>query len=53
MTILEALTRIWTDLERVNDRPGEWDTTCEAMHDIMDELDVKYDENGDLMHDEI
>jgi len=56
MDILEALTRIWNDLDRTwngDERPDDWDTTCEAMHAIMEEVGVRYDENGDLIPDEI
>tara|TARA_R110002020_G_scaffold79165_6_gene198679 strand:- start:1046 stop:1222 length:177 start_codon:yes stop_codon:yes gene_type:complete len=52
MNIPQAVTRIWNDLDRTwngDERPDDWDTTCEAMQAIMEGLGLQYDEDGDII----
>lgn len=50
--ILVAFNHLWNELDKTwdgDERPDDWDTTCEAMETIREELGIEYNEYGTLL----
>ena len=50
--ILVAFNHLWNELDKTwdgDERPDDWDTTCEAMETIREELGIEYKEYGTLL----
>ena len=50
--IIAAIDHIWQQLDKTwngDERPDDWDTTCEAMQLLMEELGIEYNEYGTLL----
>jgi len=50
--ILVAFNHLWNELDKTwdgDERPDNWDTTCEAMETIREELGIEYNEYGTLL----
>ena len=50
--IIAAIDHIWQQLDKTwdgDERPDDWDTTCEAMETIREELGIEYNEYGTLL----
>ena len=50
--IITALDHLWLKLDETWDgdnRPEDWDKTCEAMETIRDEFGIEYNEYGTLL----
>ena len=50
--ILVAFNHLWNELDKTwdgDERPDDWDTTCEAMETIREEFGIEYNEYGTLL----
>ena len=50
--IINAIDHIWQQLDKTwdgDERPKDWDTTCEAMETIREEFGIEYNEYGTLL----
>ena len=50
--IIAAIDHIWQQLDKTwdgDERPNDWDTTCEAMETIREEFGIEYNEYGTLL----
>ena len=50
--ILVAFNHLWNELDKIWDgeeRPENWDATCEQMHFLMEQLGIEYNDYGTLL----
>ena len=50
--LARAIDHIWLKLDQTwdgDERPDDWDTTCEAMETIREEFGIEYNEYGTLL----
>ncbi len=50
--IIAAIDHIWQQLDKTwdgDERPKDWDITCEAMETIREEFGIEYNEYGTLL----
>ena len=48
----KSIEHLWDKLDETwdgDERPEDWDTTCEAMAAIMEEIGIEYNEYGTLI----
>ena len=49
--IINSIQHLWKELDKIwdgDERPDNWDTTCEKMAVLTESLDLEYDQHGDL-----
>ena len=50
--ILVAFNHLWNELDKTwdgDERPDDWDKTCESMETIREEFGIEYNEYGTLL----
>ena len=49
--IIISIQHLWKELDKIwdgDERPDNWDRTCEAMAVLTESLELEYDQHGNL-----